>query len=235
MASNRDVQIGDRTVTIQAFKGFKALEVARIVAAIGKQAPDVQQEIAEFTNQYEESNTVKITPGMAVLPRYEGLGLTDDHFARSGGVIEVPLSPKTWEQVAAVFPSVFEAARDDVVKLLALLTTPNSELREWDEADAVDDELEKEGRKLLHDADFDQYVDLLIAAVEVVQEQFKGKADAVGKVAGLWSGRQSTKPNSTRSRKKPGSSTDSPAHTDGTGERSSSESGGERSSLSASG
>lgn len=231
MASSRDVTIGESTVTIQRFKGFKALEVARIVADISEQVPEIQQEIAEFTNTYEESNTIKITPGMAMLPRFVGLGLTDDHFARAGGVIEVPVSPKTWEQVAAVFPSIFGAARDEVVKLLALLTTPNSKLREWDDADTVDDELTKAGKALLHDADFDEYVDLIVAAAEVIQEQFKGKSDVVGKLAGLWSGQ---KAKATGSRKKPESSTASPELTDGAEPKPSSGSSGARSSRSVS-
>lgn len=210
-----EVKVGDRTVTIPRFSGFKVVRAGRIVKELTRKYPSVLFDIASFTREYEERNSVRVTRAMAKLPRYEQIGLTDRDFGDKE-FVEFPQSPSTPEQIAAVFPQIMEAAESEIVTLLALILAPNSELADHDEAGDVDEYLSKEGKKLLHSADADQLVDVALVAVDVLRDQFAKKIDEVGKLRALvdpqaaaTAARQAKKENS------PESSTDSDAPTDG--------------------
>lgn len=215
-----EVKVGDRTVTIPRFSGFKVVRAGRIVKELTKKYPSILFDIAAFTREYEEKNAVRVTRAMAKLPRYEDIGLTERDFGDKE-FVEFPQSPSTPEQIAAVFPQIMEAAEGEIVELLALILAPNSELADTDEEGTVDEYLTKEGRKLLHSSDADQLVDVALVAVEVLRDQFSKKMDEVGKLRALVDPQAAAAAMREAKKNSPESSTDSPAHTDGaTDERS---------------
>lgn len=254
-STTREVRLGDRNVVVPRFNGYKATVAGEIIATITKEAPGIADKAAEFRRNYEAQHVERVTRAEAKLPRNMKviplrdengeLRLTEDgavaidrvpifrdeDFGESG-VIEIPSSPTQQEQFGAVFPYVWELARNEIVKLIALVTAPNSELAEADENGTVDDFLTKTGKRILHEADIDQIVEALGVAAEVLREQFAGKPGIVGKIATFIDaalGTMDVQPEApiqdetTPSESAPSSSTDSPEPTDGTVETRSTE------------
>lgn len=198
MAAPREVTVGDRTYPLPALNGFKAVRAARLVAEVAKCAPAVTDKLAQLRADYAGVNALVVTPALAKLPRFQRTVVdeqgneheeplfTDADFEAAGGEVRIPQDPPVTDQIIAVFPIVFDAAEQQVVELFALLTAPNSELADADEAGTVDDYLKKNGRKLLHAATLDQLLDLAVAAAEVITEALtKDGGSALGKAMGV--------------------------------------------------
>lgn len=215
----RDVKIGDRTVTISRFKLFKALEAGKVISEITEQVPTVGEEIAKFSREYEKNNYVQIDRATATF-RYpeEVAHMSDEVWKASNNMLTLRESPSVQEQVLHVFPEVFQAAQAHVLKLLALLVTPDSELREAHRADNVDIKLEETATTLMHEADLADLVDLAEAAVDTIKEQFSGKEEKIKelrqKLRRVWSTEETTT-TPVEGNGKPDSSTDSVLATTG--------------------
>lgn len=202
--SAQTVKIGETDVNVPRLTGFKAIRAGRILKEIGKKVPTIMEELASFSRKYEEENSVTVTREMARLPRYSSIGWTDEDFERNGGKITVPVSPSTAEQTIALFPTVFDAAETSVVELLALMVAENRALEDADDEDRVEEFLKVEGKKLLHRAEVDQLLELVIVVGEVLGDQFQGKVERLGNLVRLWQG--STSPqNPKNGQKKPSS------------------------------
>jgi hypothetical protein len=177
-----EIQVGDRTIPLPALNGYKAVRAARLVAEAARCAPEVNERLAALRKDYATENALIITPDLAKLPRFQRIEIDSDgkekeipmfseeDFEAAGGEIRIPQEPPVSEQVIAIFPTVFEAAESQIIELLALLISPNSELAEADEDGTADEYLKKAGRNLLHTASLDQLVTLAVAAVEQVSE-----------------------------------------------------------------
>lgn len=186
----RQLTIGDREVTIPALNGFKTVRAGRLVAEAGECLPQVQEAIAGVR---ENTPDLVLTPELAKLPRFQRTVngervpiFTDADFEAAGGTITLPQQPQRQDMIVAVFPVVFKHAERQLVELLALVTIPNDQLRQADEAGTVDQVLADAGRRLLHEASIGQLLALVTAAIEQVSEALAGDdlERAVGAVTG---------------------------------------------------
>lgn len=238
-----EVQVGDRTVPLPALNGYKAVRAARLVAEAARCAPEVNERLAQLRKDYATENALVITPELAKLPRFQRIEIdedgkeietpmfSDEDFEAAGGEIRIPQEPPVSDQIISVFPIVFEAAESQVIELLALLISPNSELARADEEGTADEYLRKAGRELLHSASLDQLVTLAVSAVEQVSEALTADGGAaleraVGAVRGTGS---QTETSTEMPRSTPGSPTDSDEPTAGPEAKSSTESPGAKS------
>lgn len=221
----RAVTVGDRELQIPPFRGMKALRAGAILARVSKKVPTILEEIAEFRKRYGEQNTLRITPAISAARGYD---IPAEHFNEQG-YMEVPGVPDTGEVIFAVFPSVFEVAETEIIRLLALIAIPNSELKKADEDARLDEALDTFGRDLLYEGELDQLAELVVIAYEMLGEQFAGKQDRLGKLR-LAFLRETSRTATTKS----SSSTDSPSPTDGPAAKSSSKSRGRTSKATSS-
>jgi hypothetical protein len=97
------------------------------------------------------------------------------------GFIEVPQDPSEEEVALAVFPAAFRM-RQELTQLLALLVTPDSELRDGWREDTIMELLRSRGEKLLEDSEPEELVQLALVAKGVVGDQFRPLAPALAKL-----------------------------------------------------
>lgn len=260
------VKVGDREVVIEPFKGYKGARAGRLFGRISRHWPEIVDKMADFRREYGEKHYRRITRAMAEtrsLPEQ----VTDDELTdvqraavqavadRTAAMyrrllegelkekphVDLPEVPSQAEQVAAVFGDVFEVAERELLELLALLITPNRDLkRAYKDGgeEAVDALLKETGEDLLFDADLEDLVALAVEGYEVLGRQLDVKGAAMGKLMSLFNsgGRttseqpqpaettaEETNSTSLSTFTSPDSSTDSPAPTDGAPSESSSE------------
>lgn len=180
--SPREIKIGDQVYPIRRFKGLKAALAGALMSRVMREIPDLQDRATAFRKKYRESNTVLITPAIAKLPTYAGLGLTEADFRAAGGKIEFPEEPDQGTIMVNVFPDLFDLAQEELQKFLAIIVIPNSELEEADDADDVDEVLKKYGKRLMRQGDIDELLELVVIGLEVLKEQMGGKRDRLGKL-----------------------------------------------------
>lgn len=242
MESSNTIQIGDQTYTVGKFSTFKALRAGKLVSRILNKIPDLQDHVNEFIRDYREKNSQKISRADAELrwPKEQVERVSEAAWESSEGYITLAPTPTQYEIAAHVFPTVFEAAEDEVLTLLALLVTSNPELRAADEGDRVDAALEEKRKMLVHE-DLSDLLDLVAIAGEVLNEQFAGKADRLRRMGRLFNrsiteGGEESSPNGdqTPNGTTPSSSIDSPTPTGGDMTRSSIESPSEPSAAASS-
>jgi hypothetical protein len=252
-AQDREVRVGDRTVIVGRFRGYKATKMMQEAAAIGRRYPKIGKDLAAFKQAYGDENQIALDRAAAEFKLGEAAReISDKAWDSSGGVIRLRKSPTFEEQIVAIFPDLFEHAQQHVVRLLALVAASNSELREaYDDGDdaGVDRMLEQRGRDLLFEADAEELLDLALAGVEVGKAQFAPMRERLGKLMGqlglqtapttetapdpATTAKPSASPTTPpRSETRPPSSTDSPAPTAGPPTPSSSVSPGSRSEAS---
>jgi hypothetical protein len=190
----RTVKVGERDYRIGAFSGYKAVHIGRIVAKIGKQVPELIDDMNAFTRRFEAENSLKITRAMSVLPRFKPLfddmQLSDEDWQRCGGAVEIPQPADANMVIASVFPKAFEYAEDSVLDLLAWIASTNVELSEADENDGVDEHIKSLRKRLLHEGALDELVTLALVGVEIVREQLQSQVAEVGKAISTLMGRQ---------------------------------------------
>jgi hypothetical protein len=149
-----------------------------VVADIVQNVPSVTDKANQFVKDFEANNTLTLTPAMAVLPVYVGLGLTpDDIRAEPGGTLTIPRPPTVQQQLIHVMPELFKVAREQVTRLIGLVAIPNSELEKADDDDQVQEASFQYGKQLLRRAYIDQAADLLVASWAVVTDQFAQRED----------------------------------------------------------
>lgn len=212
------VRIGDREYTVGNLSTFKVLRAGTIVTQIMREVPELSDEIAEFSRKFSSENTTRISRAAAEL-RFDEESLariSPEGWEAGKGWIELPASPGPMEIAAFALPRAFDAAQDRVLDLLALLVTPNSELRTVaDEEGGVESLLARKRAELIHE-DAAEMLDLLGVAAEVIEQQFAGKVDRLRKVASLFGLRPPTEEEkATPPTSSPNGSTASPAATDG--------------------
>ena len=231
---SRQVEIGDRSVTVGRFSTFKALHAGDLAADVLNEVPDLTERLSNFGIEYRAKNTVKLSRA-AVELRYDAdqvEKISDEAWVSGNGFLELPANPGTLDVAAFILPVAFKAAREKVLELMALVVASNSELREADESGRITEVLDEKKRWLLH-ADLAEVVDLAVAAADVLGEQFEGKAGklrAVGARFGIemapaeeTSVEAVEKTETISSPSKPPTSIASPSRTDGAPQRPSTE------------
>lgn len=159
--------------------------------------------------------------------------LSEQDWHASGHKLRVPDSPETMLEVAAMIEAGFRLARPQVIRLLALATTPNADLEKWDTdgGDAtIAAQLDDAGRRLVYRASVAELVHLAIAVVELMRAQLADPFDAAREAIKAWRpkpGPTAPQPMTVETigdaASPPTSSTDSPTDTDGIPEPSSTE------------
>lgn len=230
-----EITLGQRIVRVEPFSGRKAMRAFRLLRHVSKGAPEILSAWARFTKEYEADNSVELSRAEALFEfppikeqesgrvlrpgRFDHL--TDADWAASGNKVRIPRSPSVPEQIAAVFPEAFDLAEKEVLRLLALIAAANHEVK--DHREDLPEFLDEVAEDLL-DAPFEDLLELAVLGGEVVDEQYRRKAEELGgrvgnalRLVGLnpeTFQRQTSTP-STTSISKPASSTDSAASTDG--------------------
>lgn len=237
----RSVKAGDRTYDIQPFRGLKALEAAELVARIMDAVPGLMTEVSEFSREYAEKNAERITVDEVryQIAQWDARRLSGEEIPKTAwevlyesgafndrGFIQTPKAPSPFEQVGAVFPKVIKGAKEDTLRLLALVLIPNGNLKDADKADRIDEELYDLGRELLYEADLTELVEIVVVGIEVLQEQLAPAQASVGKLTRLLRGRQNGSSQENEEPQSQTSSTDSPKRTAGRAKKSSTESVG---------
>jgi transposase len=194
----------------------EAARIAQRRAELAEEHPDwsdeqVDEEIERLRGQIERAR----------------LTISDEAWEKSDNQVELATDPSPFQIGAYLLPQVLDAAEDDVVRLLALVTAPESELREAkrDGGDAYVAYLSEKGEALLFDAEIEQLIELAITAAEVLGEKLRGKAPRLRAAWNRLTGAEEapaesqpeteteTTPDGTSSNST--SSTDSPPPTDG--------------------
>lgn len=260
------VKVGDREVVIEPFKGYKGARAGRLFGRISRHWPEIVDKMADFSREYGEKHYKRITRAMAETRSVAETIVDDgeltgeqraamqaaadrmaavyqrmlDGELKDKPYVDLPEVPSQAEQIAAVFGDVFEVAEKQLLELLALLITPNKDLkRAYKDAgeDGVNTLLQEVAEDLLFDAELEDLVALTVEGYEVLRKQLDVKGAAMGKLQSLLSsgGRTTSAPSQQQpvssetsstipsTSTSPGSSTDSPAPTDGAPTGSSSE------------
>jgi hypothetical protein len=258
MSEQTKVTIGGNERTVPVLNGVRALESLRLIQEIMQVAPDVMRKRAAFIKTYGEENAEILSRGQAKVrfpprPVYNAqtgdpvldengqvrlvdpLGRISEHdWASMSNALVIKPAPGDLEVGLVMVQDVLSKALLPFTRLLGLLMANNGDVltHMFNDSD-LDEWLEKEGRKILNDADIDELIELVIVAIEVSNNRVKKKlekmGDRVGNVLSVFGlkGRlgaqdQASIPNSMPSTDSPlTSSTDSQQNTTGTNDRSS--------------
>lgn len=167
------VTVGERSITIARFRGFKALTIAEAVAEIARAYPELASKAAEFESTYIEENKLILTrPEVDLRYGEDSAQISDEAWQETEGKYELKRMPSAQERLAAMWPEILVAAKDPAMRLLAIVSLSNEELRDADEADRVAEAIEERRKELLHDGEPDQLVELFVKGAIVAQEQF---------------------------------------------------------------
>jgi len=180
---SRQVALNGKDYPVQRFKALKAVLAIASVTRISREVPDI---LARALKEYSGRNTITLTREMAKLPRWQDSGFTPEDFDANDGRIELPAaSMSSQEQIMVALPELFDNARKETVRLLAILVVPNDELRAADKEGGtaeVNDLLDKYEDLLLYDCEIDEIADLVIVAYDVLDDQLSDKRDRLGKI-----------------------------------------------------
>lgn len=166
--------------------------------------------------------------------------MTDADWEASGNKLRLPKTPSTEEKIAAIFPLALDLAEEETLRLLALLSMTNKQVKDAMKSD-LPAALDERADELL-DAPATDLLELAVASGEMVEEQFTSKVRELGdrlpnalRLFGVSpKSPKTTEPSKSKSSAtKSDSSTDSPSPTDGTSEPSSTEPVGASSTTSA--
>lgn len=188
------VKVGDRELPIAEFSSYKFLEATELLAAMLEIVPDLDTELAKFGRDWRDSNPERtITRATAELEFGAAAdGITDAAWEAAGGQLTITPRPDGTQTAIRLFPKVFRHARADMVNLLALVVTPNSELedaeREGQDIYANEGCVGKNRRTLLHHGRPTELVKVLLAAMEALGDEIQegDLVSAVGKLRDRW-------------------------------------------------
>lgn len=226
------VKVGDRDVTVEEPSIYKTRLMGRKFAEVGRDAPEIQIELAKFVARYEKENAVVLdrASAKARVPHIVG-DLSDEDWKACGNQVRLPRSPSGTEQIMAILPTVFTKAEEQAMDIAAILIAPNSELEDKGKFDQV---LKAQRNFLDHHSKPSEVFKLIVAATDVIGEVIEAHREEVGKLKSFWAriNREDEKPKNEHEaalqevRETLGEtgtspvSTDSPADTDGTTETS---------------
>lgn len=229
------VRIGGNERTIQPFSAAKAIEAGALVTEIVQAGNGLLATMNDYVRESTERNTIRM-PRAALFYRdpERAAQIPADAWEASGNQLELPGPvPSFEEQLLGVFPQLFTLARDQVLKLLALVLVDERELEQADEqggTDGVQDLLAREGRRLLYQARMEELLALAQASWDVCRTQLAADPTAQALLSRLLGLRDRN--STTASSSAPVSSTGSRKRTGGAAKRSSTGSRGKSSARS---
>lgn len=158
-------------ITRAKFEYRQGLEEA---ARIAQRRAELAEEHADWSDEQVDEEIERLR-GQIERAR---LTISDEAWEKSDNQVELATDPSPFQIGAYLLPQILDAAEDDVVRLLALVTAPESELRtaKRDGGDAYVAYLSEKGEALLFDAEIEQLIELAITAAEVLGEKLRGKA-----------------------------------------------------------
>jgi hypothetical protein len=165
--------IGEREVTLAEFSGYKGFYVGEIASRLGDRLPKWQLQMAEWRNEYGQKNKNRLTKDISDA---RGYGLPDSAFEKTG-YVEYPAVPSPQEEILSILPEAWPYAREEITRILALVTIDDRDLEDLDEAGTVDDELLKKGKRILHEAKLDEIAALIAYARSEVSGKLGGVLD----------------------------------------------------------
>lgn len=255
------VTIGGKTVNIEEFNGRKSTQAITLLRHISKRMPNLQKEWGDYVREYERTHSIELDRVQAQ-QRFGSRPLVEDDelvykknakgedevvmipsfldrmseadWEKAEHKLRIPQSPSVGEIALQLFPDVFDAAQEYVLKLLALLITPNEVVNQKGRAGdkELDSYLAARGEDLLDDGMLEELMELAVVGGETVTDQYSRRAAQLGnrlgnaaRLVGIkWTPTGQTKEettSTTSSSSNSTSSTDSPGPTDGPSEPSS--------------
>lgn len=180
----RTVRVGDRDVTVEEPSIAKVEEIGKKLAAVGKDAPEIQIKLAQFVASYEKENVIVLDRHTAKVrvPNIAN-GLSESDWKAMGQKVRLPRSPSGTEQLLAIMPYVFDKAREQALEVVALLMIPDDVFeREADVANEV-----KETKQMLRfRAKPSQLIALLSECTEIVKEVMDHEKESLGNLRSFW-------------------------------------------------
>ena len=175
----------------------KTMRITDYVAEILEQVPGIFNEAEEFRENYKNNHREILTYEDLSNPEYkpvlEALGFTAADFEDESNLITDPETGKTglpfykspgdFEVIAAVFPKVWKAARENLTDLCALLIITDGELEEHDRKGAVNGLITERSRWIRYNATIEELLELIAIGLMVVKEQLEGASNSLGKVS----------------------------------------------------
>lgn len=205
----RTLELAGRSITIEPPSGRKASRAFALLRAIDREAPELIAAWGEFETTYQAEHYTEIDRANAELhygPEplvLEGeLQRYPDGHPKAGEPIMVPgalesMSEEAWRAVDnklrlperpsfgakvanIIRHDAIERAEENVYRLVALFAMPNADVKRYRKDGSFNDRLEELVNDLLDDADLMDLVELAAVAGEVIDEQFRTKAEKLG-------------------------------------------------------
>jgi hypothetical protein len=213
----------EEKVTRAVFEYRQGLEEAARIAAHREQ---VAAEHPEWDAREVEADLEAFKAALA-LGRLE---ISAEAWEKSGNEVTLSRDPSPMQIGAFLLPQILDSAEEEVTKLLALIASPDNELRQAKSESRYEEYLDERAETLLFDAEIEQLLELAAVAGEVLTEKLQGKAQrlrtAWGRLTGAKPQTPATETDETSGEPSSStSSTDSPPPTDGEPTRPSSPTG----------
>jgi hypothetical protein len=178
------VQIGDQTLVVEEPSIRKAELIGDELAALGKDAPEIQIELAKFVARYEKENKVTFDRGAALSQMPHRV----EHFSEQdwkacGNHITLSRSPTGTEQILAILPTVFTKAKEQALDVVSLLMIPNDD---FEDEVALEKACKDNKHMLRYKAKPSQLIALLSECTELVREVLEQNKEALGKLRSFW-------------------------------------------------
>lgn len=180
--TSRTVRIGEEHLTVQPFRGYKAVKAGTIIAEAMGSYQEIIDAMEDFRKQYAERHKITITRSMA---RVRQMDVPDKAFDADGN-LELPGEPSQQVMIGVVFPRIMKVADEQLFSLLALALTPNGDLsRAYENGDELSEAIKPQRRKLLFEAELPQLIELTGKVIDLLRGELTGLGEQVGKMRDL--------------------------------------------------
>lgn len=155
------------------------LDRAQAEYRFGPEPLVVEGQVVRYEAGHDRAGDVVMLPG--ALER-----MTDEAWASTGNKLRLPRSPSLEEKVLNVVTKA--AANDDdelaaerhIYRLAALLLMPNADVKRYRREGSLNEKLDELADEVLDEAGLEELLELVVAAGEAVDAQFRGKVDELG-------------------------------------------------------
>jgi hypothetical protein len=185
MADYPTITLGDRQVQLGSFSARKAMIAGRVIRRLAEAAPAISREQAEFEKKYAEELGIDVTHAMVLGSagwQYRLGHVTDEEWTQLGGVIRLPGLPSERESRLVQISAAFEHAGEPLTMLVGLAVAANSELVAAAKEGHVEKLLLDRGNELVDIAGFGEILELLAAAIDLVEAELAEHKDPFDKV-----------------------------------------------------
>lgn len=198
--ADNEIRVGTKMVRIEEPTGWKFLEATEIIAEMTQEVPDLLKANEEYVTSRREADAITITYEEARVryPELVAMAEPDAWWAERGGSIRVLGEPPSdAEQQLMMFGHVFAKAKEKAVRLVAVLSAPDGELKKADESSGIDEYLKGWERELLHGTKVSQLAHILALSLTAMRDEFAADGEAaaaVGEIRQFFRGTQTQPP-----------------------------------------